>query len=52
MLINKQSNKGYLKIDQTSIRTKKLERKKKEEEKSKDEGQGRRELFSLEMQIH
>lgn len=52
MLINKQSNKGYLKIDQTSIGNKKGEKKEKEEGENKNERQGRRELFSLEMQIH
>lgn len=50
MLINRQSNKGYLKIGQTSIGSGKVEKKKKEGE-SKNE-RGRRELFSLEMQIH
>lgn len=52
MLINKQSNKGYLKISQTSIGSRKVEGKKKEERENKNERQGWRELFSLEMQIH
>jgi len=51
MLINKQSTKEYLKIDQISIGSSKKERK-KEEKENRNERQGRRELFSPKMQIH